>query len=59
MNSDRLPTNKANKQYEVGDRLELIVPHCDPAVNEYDVMYATRKDKVEAVWEISARGHSQ
>lgn len=50
---------KANKQYEVGDRLELIVPHCDPAVNEYDVMYATRKDKVEAVWEISARGHSQ
>jgi hypothetical protein len=37
----------------------LIVPHCDPAVNEYDVMYATRKDKVEAVWEISARGHSQ
>jgi 3-hydroxy-D-aspartate aldolase len=51
--------DKANKQYEVGDRLELIVPHCDPAVNEYDVMYATRKDKVEAIWEISARGHSQ
>jgi 3-hydroxy-D-aspartate aldolase len=51
--------DKANKKYDVGDRLELIVPHCDPAVNEYDVIYGTRKDKVETVWEISARGHSQ
>lgn len=50
---------KANKKYEIGDRLELIVPHCDPAVNEYDVMYGTRNDKVETVWEVSARGHSQ
>jgi D-serine deaminase-like pyridoxal phosphate-dependent protein len=49
----------ATKQYKVGDRLELIVPHCDPAVNEYDQIYATRKDRVEAVWPISARGHSQ
>jgi 3-hydroxy-D-aspartate aldolase len=50
---------KANKQYQVGDRLELIVPHCDPAVNEYDVIHGTRKDKVEIVWPIAARGHSQ
>jgi D-serine deaminase-like pyridoxal phosphate-dependent protein len=50
---------KANKAYQVGDRLELIVPHCDPAVNEYDVIYGTRKDKVEVVWPITARGHSQ
>jgi D-serine deaminase-like pyridoxal phosphate-dependent protein len=49
----------ATKEYKVGDRLELIVPHCDPAVNEYDHIYATRKDRVEAVWPISARGHSQ
>ena len=50
---------KSNRKYEVGDRLELIVPHCDPAVNEYDVIYGTRKDKVEVVWPITARGHSQ
>jgi 3-hydroxy-D-aspartate aldolase len=49
----------ASKAYSVGDRLELIVPHCDPAVNEYDQIYATRKDRVEAVWPIAARGHSQ
>jgi D-serine deaminase-like pyridoxal phosphate-dependent protein len=50
---------KAEKSYQVGDKLELIAPHCDPVVNEYDQMYAIRKDRVEAVWPILARGHSQ
>jgi D-serine deaminase-like pyridoxal phosphate-dependent protein len=50
---------KAEKTYKVGDKLELIAPHCDPVVNEYDQMYAIRKDRVEAVWPILARGHSQ
>ena len=50
---------KAEKSYKVGDKLELIAPHCDPVVNEYDQMYAIRKDRVEAEWPISARGHSQ
>ena len=49
----------AQRAYKVGDKLELIVPHCDPVVNEYDQMYAIRGDKVEAVWPIAARGHSQ
>lgn len=49
----------ATKTYKVGDKLELIVPHCDPAVNEYDQIYGTRKDRVELVWPITARGHSQ
>jgi D-serine deaminase-like pyridoxal phosphate-dependent protein len=49
----------AGRSYKVGDKLELIVPHCDPVVNEYDQLYAIRKDKVEAVWSIAARGRSQ
>ncbi|HEV8211751.1 MAG TPA: hypothetical protein VGP77_16625, partial [Vicinamibacterales bacterium] len=49
----------AAKKYKVGETLELIAPHCDPVVNEYDQMYAIRKDRVEAVWPILARGHSQ
>jgi D-serine deaminase-like pyridoxal phosphate-dependent protein len=49
----------ANRNYKVGDRLELIVPHCDPVVNEYDQIYAIRKDRVEDVWPIAARGRSQ
>jgi 3-hydroxy-D-aspartate aldolase len=51
--------DKAEKTYTVGDKLEIIAPHCDPVVNEYDQMYAIRKDRVEAVWPILARGHSQ
>lgn len=50
---------EASKSYRIGDRLELIVPHCDPVVNEYDQIYAIRKDRVEAVWKITARGKSQ
>jgi D-serine deaminase-like pyridoxal phosphate-dependent protein len=49
----------STRAYKVGDRLELIVPHCDPVVNEYDRIYATRNDRVEAVWPVAARGASQ
>jgi 3-hydroxy-D-aspartate aldolase len=49
----------ASKQYAYGDKLELIVPHCDPVVNEYDQMYAIKNDRVAAVWPVSARGRSQ
>jgi 3-hydroxy-D-aspartate aldolase len=48
-----------NKQYKIGDLLEVIVPHCDPAINEYDQLYGIRKDKVEVVWPITGRGKSQ
>jgi D-serine deaminase-like pyridoxal phosphate-dependent protein len=49
----------AQRSYAVGDKLELIVPHCDPVVNEYDMLYAIRNERVETVWPISARGRSQ
>ena len=52
-------TNPPSKEYKIGDLLELIVPHCDPVVNEYDQMYGIRKDKVEVVWQITGRGKSQ
>ena len=48
-----------SRVYRAGDRLELIVSHCDPVVNLYDVMYATRNDRVEAVWPIACRGKNQ
>ncbi len=50
---------KANKSYKIGDKLEMIAPHCDPIVNEYDFIYATRKDKVESILPILARGKGQ
>jgi D-serine deaminase-like pyridoxal phosphate-dependent protein len=48
-----------SKTYAMGDRLELIVPHCDPVVNLYDVIYGIRKDRVERVIPVTARGKSQ
>ncbi len=47
-----------SRTYAVGDKLELIVSHCDPVVNLYDQMYAARHGQVEAVWSIAARGKS-
>lgn len=47
-----------SRTYQVGDKLELIVSHCDPVVNLYDQMYAVRNGVVESVWEVSARGQS-
>lgn len=39
----------------IGDRLEFIVPHCDPTTNLHDRIYAVRNDRVEAVWPLIAR----
>ena len=50
--------DNASRSYRVGDKLELIVSNCDPVVNLYNQMYAIRNDRVEAVWQIAARGMS-
>ena len=52
-------TTPLSKNYKIGDKLEVIVPHCDPVVNEYEEMYGIRHDRVETVWTIDARGKSQ
>ncbi len=47
-----------SRVYAVGDKLELIVSHCDPVVNLYDQLYGVRGDTVEVVWPIAGRGKS-
>lgn len=41
---------------KVGDRIEVIPNHVCPAVNLYDELVALRKDEVETIWRVSARG---
>lgn len=53
------PNGGPARSYKIGDRIEMIVPHCDPVVNLYDVMYGIRNDKVEKVIAVTARGRSQ
>jgi D-serine deaminase-like pyridoxal phosphate-dependent protein len=55
----RLNIASASTAVNVGDRIEFIIPHCDPSVNLYDRIWCLRGDQVEAVWPISARGMSQ
>ncbi|MDH3652279.1 MAG: alanine racemase, partial [Saprospiraceae bacterium] len=50
--------NNPSRTYRVGDKVEVVVSHCDPVVNLYDQMYAVRGDRVEAIWRIAARGMS-
>lgn len=47
----------AGQEVRLGDKVELVVPHCDPNVNLYDRMYCVRGDHVRQVWKIDARGH--
>ena len=43
-------------RFELGDVLELVVSHCDPTVNLFDVLYMTRNDMVTDVWPVDMRG---
>jgi D-serine deaminase-like pyridoxal phosphate-dependent protein len=55
----RLNLTKASRAVAVGDRLEFVIPHCDPTVNLYDRMYGVRGQQVETCWAVTARGMSQ
>jgi D-serine deaminase-like pyridoxal phosphate-dependent protein len=50
-----LGAEEGAKLPRLGDRLEFLVPHCDPTVNLYDRLWVLRGDRVEAIWPIVAR----
>jgi D-serine deaminase-like pyridoxal phosphate-dependent protein len=54
----RLTVTDPSRAPRLGERIEFFPPHCDPTFNLYDRVYAVRGGKVEAVWEIAARGRS-
>ncbi len=50
-----LSAKDGGKLPALGERLEFLVPHCDPNVNLYDRIYACRGDAAQAIWPIAAR----
>jgi len=44
------------KAPKLGEKLLLVPGHCDPTVNLYDWFVCVRKEKVEALWPVTARG---
>jgi D-serine deaminase-like pyridoxal phosphate-dependent protein len=47
------------RELALGDKAELLVSHCDPTVNLYDVYHVVRDGMVRELWPIAARGKSQ
>ena len=54
----KLTITDPSRAPRLGERIEFFPPHCDPTMNLYDRVYVVRGAKVEAVWEIAARGRS-
>ncbi len=44
---------------DIGARVELAPPHCDPTVDRYDWLHLVRGDVLEGIVAIEARGRSQ
>ncbi len=48
-----------SRPVKLGDKLPMIVSHCDPTVNLYDHYHIVRNGRVDELWPIAARGRSQ
>lgn len=48
--------SKVSCMPKIGEKMRLIVPHCDPAVNLHDWLVCISEGKVIDLWPISARG---
>jgi D-serine deaminase-like pyridoxal phosphate-dependent protein len=54
-----LLTKDASRKIKLGEKIKLIISHCDPTVNLYDYYYVLQDGKVRELWPIAARGMSQ
>ena len=44
---------------ELGQKLRVMPPHCDPTVNLYDHYFALENGRVQELWPVACRGRSQ
>jgi len=47
---------RGTARFELGDVLELVVSHCDPTVNLFDVLFMIRNEVVKDIWSVDMRG---
>lgn len=48
-----------SRELNLGDKLPMLTPHCDPTVNLHDYYFPVRNGVVSELWPITARGRSQ
>ncbi len=51
--------DKPSRKMNLGDKMQMMVSHCDPTVNLYDYYHPVRDGQVHELWPIAARGCSQ
>lgn len=51
-----IDTGASDERFEVGDRIEFIVPHVCTTINLHDTIVGIRDDRVEEIWPVQARG---
>jgi len=51
-----MEVSPSDRPLSVGDKIRLIPGHCDPTANLHDWYIGIRKERVEAIWPIAARG---
>jgi D-serine deaminase-like pyridoxal phosphate-dependent protein len=51
-----IDTSESEETFEVGDRLEFIVPHVCTTINLHDLIVGVSDGRVEQLWEVQARG---
>lgn len=44
---------------DIGDIIELMLPHCDPTINLHDVIWVTKNGVATGLWQIDLRGMGQ
>jgi 3-hydroxy-D-aspartate aldolase len=44
------------EELQLGSKVELVTPHCDPTVNMHDFFHCVRGDELEDIWRVDARG---
>ena len=49
---------KSYDSMALGDKVECLVPHCDPNVNLYNDYHVVRGDVLVDIWPVAARGNS-
>ena len=52
----RLVAGEGALPMRLGERIRLVPGHCDPTVGYYDWYVGCRRDRVECLWPVAARG---
>jgi 3-hydroxy-D-aspartate aldolase len=47
---------RKNGSLELGAKIELVTPHCDPTINLHDFYHCVRGNRLVDIWPVDARG---